>query len=195
MVKYPRLAAVHEPLVVGTYYKVPSISIDEIERTQGRYYVLNCMSWVPVWPQLHDDANIGFPEKHYHVDWRFVSDEDIKCIANLSYGDRVYRASIDDILESVILLVITSESVKRGPEERLQCCYRNHLTWPFHHNAPERLEKLLSGAKLKCWRCPHWGFDLSTVKPNEDGIIQCPGHGLCFRADNGQLVPRKECRP
>jgi hypothetical protein len=169
---------------------VPCIRIDN-ELRRGTYRTLNCMSWVPVWPIDHDDADIGFPERHYHIDWRFVSDEDLRCIFGVARGSQSSKLAITDILEHVILLVITTDAVRAGPMERLQICRRDRLTWPGCHRAPERLEPKHKDAKLRCGRCPHWGFDLRTVKPDSNGIIQCPGHGLCFRADTGEIAPRK----
>lgn len=189
-----RLAELVEPVEVGRYYQVPSIRIDD-NYSGHSYRLLNCMSWVPVWPQLHDDADIGFPDQHYHVDWRFVSDEDIRCVTVTAYGSHFRNASIEVMLAQAILLVIVRESVKAGPVDRLQRCHRDQLTWPSHHRAPERLEPKYKNAKLKCGRCPHWGFDLNSVAPDANGIIQCPGHGLCFRADTGQVVVRKEVKP
>lgn len=194
MIERPRLVELDQPIEVGKHYMVPCIKIDEIESARGKYKSLNCMAWVPVWPIDHDDRDIGFPEQHYHVDWRFVSNKDIRCIVKALYGLKCPDGPIEDMLQEIILLVIVIKDVIEGPEEWPQCCYRTRLTWPYHHRAPEKLEIKLKGAKLKCNRCPHWGFDLSTVPPDENGIIQCPGHGLCFRADTGDIVPRKSVK-
>lgn len=191
----PRLVECNTTLIVGQYYLVPCIKISAVMLTHGMYRKLNCMSWVPIWPQVHNDADIGFPEEHFHVDWRFISDEDIRYITTSAYGEKFRNALVEDMLASTILLVIIKNAVQAGPIDRTQRCHRDRLTWPGHHKAPERLEPKYKDTKLKCGRCPHWGFDLSTVAPDKNGIIQCPGHGLCFRADTGQVVSRKKVKP
>lgn len=187
-----------DSLLVGHEYLVPSIQIKATHVAKGAYYPLRNMPWVPVWPQLHDDADIGFPQKHYHVDWRFVSDEDVIRVIRAAYTTLPPNVpvKIDEALAMCILYVILEESVGIGPCDMLCRCHRTDLRWPYHHRAPEKLEvqSRFKDAQLKCGRCPHWGFDLRTVKPDENGIIQCPGHGLCFHADTGKIAKRREVR-
>jgi hypothetical protein len=205
MSKPRRLAEVDSPLVIGRSYLVPSIKVNPIHATKGRYCGFG-LGWIPIWPILHDDKDIGFPDEHYHVDWRFMSEAAIRQVViqarspeyargalhPADFEKLVQTTGIETIMETCILYVLTKESICAGPKERPQRCHRNQLTWPSAHKAPERLEPLFKGAKLKCGRCPHWGFDLRGIAPSVNGVIQCPGHGLCFRADTGDLVPRKE---
>ena len=38
------------------------------------------------------------------------------------------------------------------------------------------------------WICPHKGFDLGAIRPNANGIIQCPLHGALVNAETGVVV-------
>lgn len=187
------LADLHAPVQAGEFYKVPCVRLVADRDYFKQYKAFVQIGWMPVWPILHSDAEIGFPEQHYHLDWRFVSDEDLRYIAVTAYGNAMAAASADEIIHANMTLVITHTSICQGPEERNRRCYRVETLWPYEHRAPELLENLprLKCAKLKDGRCPHWGFDLRTIQPDENGIIQCPGHGLCFKDSTGELVPRR----
>ena len=64
--------------------------------------------------------------------------------------------------------------------------------WPQPQLDPagtlKTLEAKFSDASVVNGVCPHWGFDLWTLPPDDDGTRTCPQHGLRWDAD-GRLVP------
>jgi len=181
-----------EPVVVGRRYKVPCIKISKLHRIWGKYRSIAPLIWIPVWPQSHNDPNLGLHARHYHIDWRFVSDAALlRAVVNRCGAKKAEQMLIKDILEAMLAIVITTDVISRGPTERLRCCHRDRTVWSYYSRIPERLELEYRDVKMKCGRCPHWGFDLRSVKP-VNGVVQCPGHGLCWKMGTGELVPRRK---
>ena len=43
--------------------------------------------------------------------------------------------------------------------------------------------------KYKCKRfCPHKGYDLENIKPNDNGIIKCPSHQWEYNIVSGECI-------
>lgn len=154
----------------------------------GRYYRVPCV-WVPMWKikvplfgPLHEDREIiGFPDEHWHIDWRFVP-----------------RAFMDrwTSRRSPHGLVLSKQNAVGSIETRRLKCKREMPVFPTHPNGNKPvfwladLEKAHADARLKCGRiCPHRGLPLEGC-PVRDGIVVCPGHGLAWDVETGALVRR-----
>lgn len=163
-------AAVPEPCVIGRYYRVPCVDVP----------MWNGM--VPVFGPLHEDREIiGFPEEHWHIDWRFVPSAFI--------DQRTSRGVVHG-------LVVSWKNARGGIVMLRRKCRREMPDFPTHpHSGREvfwlrDLEANHRGARLKCGRiCPHRGLPLAGC-PVKDGVVVCPGHGLAWNVDTGELVRR-----
>ncbi len=133
------LAAAPEPLTVGRFYRVPCIRAEMWKMM------------VPLFGPLHEDAEIvGFPEQHWHIDWRFIPE---RIVEKWSYGGKWP-------LHSRVL----SAKNTTGPVELLRLkCKRLMPEFPTHHQLVEMkvvawlpdLEEAHKDARLKCGMiCP-----------------------------------------
>ena len=150
----------------------------------------------------HMDGDLQPPTPlHYHVDARFLP--------NALRG--LMRPSIVGPIPRVFLTVLNaawptdlnvSVSVaalragRGGDSSWLRWLKRRVLSqWPAPHFLPRsqapHLERQYADARVVNGRCPHLGFDLTTLPANADGHRVCPLHGLCWDGD-GRLVPRAE---
>jgi hypothetical protein len=128
----------------------------------------------PIINHPHNDRENGQEEIHYHTDYRFVKFDKNGAIkrehSRHCFADEFRpQPIINGDLEYFILPVI------------------NEIF--FGATAVGLIKK--SKLKHKCihkGKCPHRGYDLSQVRPDEDGIITCPLHGLKFNAETGELL-------
>jgi len=168
----------HEP-IVGKFYLVPCVKY-----AHGR--------WIPIIGPEHDDADyINVPQRHFHQDLRFLSDHEIT-----TYLERYARIAVSCSPEqlSMTKILFASRLQHRTPVERKVKCRRSMSDFPMIISllpAPwfEELEKAYSKQKLSCLRCPHRGMPLNGI-PVKDSKVTCPGHGLQFNINTGELVSR-----
>lgn len=182
------------------------IKIDELNESPrvGKFYLVKCIKlnqngiecfgkeWVPIIGPKHDDEGpVNFPYNHYHIDWRFI------------YGLADYKRDIrgDSItgyeFARVICLPgngISEYSIHASGleiEYKTRKCarvYGGDYNFPVSTANGEvrflkTLEKEFKGCKLKAGHiCPHKGINLSSIAPDENGLIVCPGHGLAFNS-------------
>lgn len=143
--------------------------------------ILGHLAWWPILGPRHDDRElVATSRPHYHVDWRYVPDR--------LY--RIIRRESNSGVQGVVLLADDSAPVVRefalrreAPDAQLFEC---------QHIAPwlPKLEASFAGCKLKSLTCPHKGIPLDGVKPDSNGIVTCPGHGLRWHLATGELVAR-----
>lgn len=174
------------PCVVGQYYTIPTLFITE---STTKYSNWKHGDWLPVMGPLHEDAEIiGFHFHHYHIDWRFVSAR----IWNRTRSRRNDSKSGDRIiLATVISPEISGVQFAGDPAPRRMRCNREMPDFPSE-KAPwfPRLEAAYATRKLPaCRTCPHRGLPLANLPPKPDGTVICPGHGLRWRLNTGDLVP------
>lgn len=160
----------HEP-VIGKFYLVPCVKA----RIAYEKY-----DYVPILNPSHEDSElIGSATYHRHYDIRFLSSKQIRIIQP-GYA-----------LHAVFGAIIWEHHAKGEPEMRPLKCKRAMPLYP-HARARwyPKLEAAYKDAKLSpCLRCPHKGIDLTTM-PVREGKVECPGHGLRFDINTGELVPR-----
>lgn len=115
----------------------------------------------PLIDHLHTDRENGQEDAHYHMDSRYIVNK-----------------------ERSIYLRVFPNHLKAN--ERLEYRMLKKQTNKYSFSTSVNL---ISKSKLKhdCahkMKCPHRGFDLSGVEPDEDGIITCPLHSLQFDTKN-----------
>lgn len=175
---------------VGKFYRVPCV--------RGSW--LGVADWYPVLGALHEDSeHINFPYWHYHVDSRFLSQRQCRRAANYYRQD---RGCIEVLVRRFPLMIheCTRKQFRREdhpkPVMRKRKCARERFSPRVADNAPwnNGLESAYADKKLAHGHCPHRGADLSTMRPDSVGCIECPLHGLIFHAETGRMVPRAEWR-
>jgi hypothetical protein len=168
----------------------------ETEPEVGKFYLVPCVrhygEWVPVIGPRHDDREvIGFAEKHYHKDVRFLSDDwlEQRWAWSRFNSSRPLTCTPEEY-ELASVLIVDAE-----PRERRMKCRRRMPQFPTAITDAGRpawqrkLERAYKNANAKCGRCPHRGLPLNG-QPVKDGKVICPGHGLVFDVATGKLVPR-----
>jgi hypothetical protein len=169
-----------------------AISINEVTQPViGRFYVVPTVfnaGWkinVPIYGPPHNDKEyLDFEEEHYHVDWRFVG--------NRFYRYRLSTRFATDCDPSYFLHGIVT-CLKFGNEVRPMRLRMKRETpsYPPPDKIPwlKKLENAYNFHRLpKCRTCPHKGISLCHVKPDNNGLITCPGHGLTWHSVTGALV-------
>lgn len=167
-----------QSLQIGRYYEVPTV-----------LGILANYRWEwPVIGQKHEDAEIiQFTDLHYHIDWRFVDARVLKRMVTwyksskygpshllgipLTQGDWAHQKTLP---EPVIKRLKCKRDFPTFPQVR----WLNHLEAKYEH------------CVLKAPVCPHRGIALDSLPCNEDGIVECPAHGLRWNLKTGELVKR-----
>jgi nitrite reductase/ring-hydroxylating ferredoxin subunit len=108
---------------------------------------------------LHGDKENGQPHRHYHIDTRFEQSG--------------YELRIDEHR-------ITSKD------------YEERVCIALFAGFGTGVDFLVNSKIRRCitpnGRCPHKGYDLSTIEPDKNGEIHCPLHDLKFNAKTGQMI-------
>lgn len=176
----------------------------------GRTYLVPCVQgssqfvrnpWFPVLGTAHEDREIiGFPDVHFHYDFRFISEYQANLLmtgSNRSHllGTLEMSALIPALMNAVFL-------AKEGPTPVLKPkkCVRALSVFPS--TVPEKsggqgkpiafiqkLEEAYQSARVDCGKCPHRGMDLRGVPADAEGRKVCPLHGLRWDQE-GKLAPR-----
>lgn len=176
---------------VGKSYRVPKVYGDIYGRAR----------WWPVMGPKHEDkALIGFAPIHYHIDWRFVPESDYRRIVRGRTEDNCYAVVLQETYYSVeppperqrsIATSPNPNVILARPELRRAKCIREMVPYPIAHVERAWMAKLrpaYADCKMKNMICPHRGLPLDTL-PVIDGVVTCPGHGLRWRVDTGEMVP------
>jgi len=182
--------------------------IDEVERLKiGKRYLVPCVKtlrqiqgyctgeYVPVNGDWHDDPELGADFIHLHYDWRFIPKNRFDNISRAAAINLFWMGRADAIF-------LVNQQIEWRPLK----CYRltveepvnlttNRSAWsrtnPDIHDRWQNFEQRYAETRLpSCRICPHRGFDLRHIPPDEDGNILCPGHWLKWNAQTGELVRR-----
>lgn len=160
--------------IIGKFYLVPVANVD-INRQ------------VPIIPIWHDDADIGINYHHYHLDVRFMPEND------LDYDIRFPR----DVATLGIIL---------ADRKKAEYYWRWVVTagdWTYRRRKCRRrmpqmrevrnfntIETKMLGRKINCGKCPHRGFPLESLPKDENGHVICNGHGLKIDMNKREVVKR-----
>jgi len=117
---------------------------------------------IPLIDHPHSDKENGQKEIHYHVNSLYVDNYPLEFRISLPLKENQkleYR-----YLKKVRNIEIFSTTVKLISKSKLKhkCIHKG--------------------------KCPHRGFDLSNIKPDENGIITCPLHSLMFDTNNNNKI-------
>lgn len=196
MSKTPMLSELREPAVVGSYYLVPVV----------RHRWFNRLADWPVIGPMHTDRDFfAFPDKHYHIDHRFLTDATAKWVRSKAFW-RSRTGDDDGDLALICSGYPLAETPLYGklptgrPNFARRRCHRPHIATPLLRKMPEEMRtafrdhygdrgstaalaapaiKLADGRRL----CPHRKVDLSSLPADGEGVVTCPLHGLkvCVR--------------
>ena len=172
--------------------------------TVGETYLVRCVeaqiagerSLYPILGPLHEDAAfIKFPEEHWHLDRRFLTEPQGRLLAthkNADLGERMLARllPVEHLMAALHAVVLCKDARLRGPLHRPLVCLREQPEY-FSANAHQwlaELEAAFAGATVRDHRCPHKGMPLGSL-PVDKGCITCPAHGLRFDSE-GHLAPR-----
>jgi hypothetical protein len=140
----------------------------------GNYYIV---PWIKVKHNpkipIFLPGHIDFPEQgqtiHYHPDIRFM-------------GETIFQKF--DRWSNAALL---KSSVIEGPRNGIFKCLRQYgEILPPWNDLIEKYRKTIMDTK--CLKCPHQRFNLGSLQPDAEGVLTCPGHGLRWNKDTGELV-------
>jgi hypothetical protein len=167
-----------EPPIVDQWYLVESVQ--DIES----------LAYFPIRGILHNDIEIlGCDRLHWHYDWRFMSHRLMRLIGMNPYDERDW--------EDAPTRIFVKEDANNILYRRFKC-KRTELSFPASTydqdilgkwtnkrvalKISEKLYGVYKGQYLNHNKCPHRGYDMSSVPANEDGKKKCPLHGLKFNA-------------
>lgn len=179
---------IKRPLIKGEILLVPCVvrKITSMSHTRcldnGRKKRAIVHEITPILNCFHSDEENGQQEKHYHTDYRFV-----RC-SRMTSGDMEILRAEDRHSEQNF-----------SPESRVFLHNGGKIEYialpvidpnAFYGITPV---SMISKSKLKhsCihkGKCPHRGFDLSQVAPDENGVITCPLHGLKFDSKTKKIM-------
>lgn len=179
--------------VVGETYLVPTVPV--VFKHPSRR-VIRCAVIGPP----HSDPEFGVGGVHVHHDERFTPEEVLDLlrqynpdplavfVEDLPYGMREVRGLSD--------LPSDEEAVgwyRQVLEYLPMVCVREFRTsMPPVSVMPDyfpRLAEAMGNARMKCLTCPHKGFPLAGVKPDDGGVVLCPAHGMRWNLATGEFVP------
>lgn len=185
----PRVEDLVSPPVIGQRYLVPCVLVprEGIGSTP--------FGWWPVNGRLHDDADLGVPQQHYHFDPRFMSTRQFECRMKfwerrVELLDLPHEIAKSDVLASILPQPKNILSLRY--QVRRMTCMREMPLFP----RPRVMSTWLPGLEERyadkiakdCRTCPHRGLPLSSIPVDEHGMVTCPGHGLRWNRKTGNLV-------
>lgn len=168
-----RIDELTEPPIVGQRYLVPCV--------RGMWY--DMLAWWPVWGGKHDDQRfLQFPQKHYHLDRRFIREKYVYRAASAPLGEGLMHGR-----------GYPENTVLPAPEWRRRKCQCSQAEFPIHrsmvHPSFRALYTHYAGHQCqrdeRGWVCPHKGMRLASMPVGADGNVQCPLHGLLINAATG----------
>ena len=123
---------------------------------------------LPLYNHPHNDVENGQNEVHYHQNTKYMTSHNYGLFKSFKNGRVVLPLEDGEYLDFRMLQKISEKEV-----------------------LPTSIS-LISKSKLK-HKCihkgkyPHRGYDLSDEKPDKEGIITCPLHGLKFKK-SGKVI-------
>lgn len=181
----PKIETLSSPPVVGETYRVPSVRRDDV--------------FVPVFGPPHTDVELGQPILHYHVDIRFLTDDDAE-YAGLNLADYEVHEHGGSFKFTVPATQGYRNEVVRN---RVMKCIRVGPDYQTPRAIPGGGELHLNVGTLaqtgliedmcenervtKCGKCPHRGTPLGH-QPVVNGVVVCPAHLLKWDKATGKMI-------
>lgn len=180
------------PYEVGKFYDVPCV--------RARIGAVNKI-WPVLGPWHEDQEIIGFTYYHFHLDLRFLTDDDLRYVSGCSAGYPEYVAVHNHDRRFHRQFGIKGRfwrptyAVKPLGLRRRRCLrempeYSRSAVWI------KELERAFRNARVdpKQLVCPHRGAPLQGLTPDENQNVTCPLHGLCWSLKTGRLVESAELK-
>ena len=188
---------------IGKTYRVPHV--------RARWVIGERIRWLPVIAPMHQDAEIiQYPHDHWHVDYRFVSEAVAWRAAEYwitaGYASPLYNAVFaQPLMASRVVPTdygwpigeawrLKDHPVETWSQVKRVKCRRRYPPYPSPPWAYE-LEQAYCFDTLRAGVCPHRGADLSTMTPDDQGVVTCPLHGLKWNLETGLMVRTIGPRP
>lgn len=173
---------------IGRTYELPHVVwCHSAAITYGRPAWVPRSLFIPILGGLHEDREIiGFPDDHWHIDWRFVPETSWRAIGKLYSRERDHNTT-------AAYRVISEKNTTGIIFRKKRKCLRSHITFPSIGQWHEKLEETYASARMKCMTCPHRGISL-IGSPAVNGALICPGHGLAWSAKTGAMITRKSLK-
>jgi Rieske [2Fe-2S] domain len=171
---------------VGKFYMVPCIYVATPQKPSS----WRIDNFIPIIGPKHEDGEaLNFPHQHYHIDWRFVPQamfENCSDYIGKPHGHVVSNTHGNHVVEGepVLKLRKCRREMPDFPAAPIGRSSGTTRSW-----AGLEVVQTFVCNKLKPGNiCPHRGIDLTPfVKP--DGTVICPGHGLRWDTNTGDLLP------
>lgn len=181
-----RVDELRAPPVVGQFYLVPTV----------RHHWYDSLGVWPVMGPKHEDAeHLQFDREHYHLDLRFLSPHTERKLLQRA-GDAAEFRGVTGRGSKLAYICAANPVTQEWADEPLpkpiylpKRCYRNEHAYPLPRSVGGRnpgfrnLHAAFAGRR--CGRdaggrliCPHKGFALDSLVPDEHGRVVCPLHGL-----------------
>ena len=138
--------------------------------------------WPVIGPMHTDVEHFNFPHAHYHVDPRFLTEQQARRTAR--YLGHFY-GSLAAVTQAHVLYRLGEPHEKGRPILKRRKC--RSADTPYVNGGKPAIQALRAdypdpaepirradGRLL----CPHRKADLSSLVPDEHGIVTCPLHGL-----------------
>lgn len=168
--------------IIGKTYDVPHVIWVGNVNGSGKPHWVPGSLLLPILGPMHEDRElIGFPDDHWHIDWRFMPESSWKSIACWN----IHR----DVDTAAAARVLSEQNTSRTIVRRRRKCIRPHITFPSIGKWHKKLEAAYSEHVMKCLVCPHRGISLVGA-PVINGALVCPGHGLAWDKETGIMTPR-----
>lgn len=172
------------PPRVGTTYLVPSIE----HEWAGRSF-----AW-PVLTPMHTDPELGFDLPHWNIDARFITAEtEDHLTAQLgdAYSTEIAADRTAFDLAAAMVLPDDNGRLCQVPSWQALTCRR--ATAPATRFPDWMVERIRfqvpcpAQARERDGRiyCPHRDADLTAMKPDREGFVLCPLHGLKVQVRRG----------
>lgn len=176
-----------DEVIVGKKYSVPVVVL----KNRPKH-----LSVLPVIGPLHEDREfINFPARHWHPDRRFISQA---WFVDLIRGGSSHWAVALTPYPSTHSLTFShftpDEPLVTDGGRKIMTCRRLVGSFVKRDGKPPlwlpKLEAAYKGERLRGMICPHRGISCVGVKPEADGGIVCPGHGLKWNPETGEMISR-----
>lgn len=177
------------PPVEGQRYLVPTVLYPWFGKTEP---------WPVMGPKHTDLEHIGFEPEHYHVDIRFLTGPQVRRIEKAAYGRDIAECAGGSPLATRGVGEAWGTTLPHPvPIVKRLLCRSDGNDYPLWSVRRQGWYPKLAGAYAgrRCGRnaeggliCPHKGFALGSLKPDEHGRVVCPLHGLVIDVQASAVV-------
>lgn len=171
-----------EEIKPGETALVMCVDTETRSRASCEYRLFKGLPILP-YPPHPDKEIIGFPDLHYHYDYRFWSAELAEKVAS------ELEIYYDSNPSEWMAIIQRADEVISEPYLKELVCLREMPVFPLNYSFSSKLEQAYEQHQLVGNVCPHKGY--MTFESSRDGCDRiCPGHGLGFK--DGKVCKRSK---